>query len=173
MTVLVDWQIRKLCEEGMVDPFDPALVNPASLDIRIGSAPLLVAAKLANTDWLELPLSSYTKEYPFLLAPDEFVLVPSLETINIPTFLCAQFRLKSSRGREGYEHLEAGFCDPGWSGSHLTMEIKNFHPFKNLPLYPGLRIGQLVFSRLDAEPEQHYGLTGRYNNDKGAQQSKG
>lgn len=170
MSVLVDWQIRKLCEEGMVDPFDPKLVNPASLDLRIG-----FSLKLPIRPWeyKSIDLSPFSQENPYMLAPLGFVLAASLEVINLPANLIAQFFLKSSRGREGYEHLKAGLCDPGWNGSHLTMELFNVQGFYALPLYPGLRIGQLVFSRLDAEPEQHYGVTGRYNNDKGAQESKG
>ena len=39
MTLLVDHQIRKLIDEGAlkVDPFDPSLINPASLDFRLGN----------------------------------------------------------------------------------------------------------------------------------------
>jgi dCTP deaminase len=34
--MLVDHQIRELCENGFVFPYDPELINPSSLDIRVG-----------------------------------------------------------------------------------------------------------------------------------------
>jgi dCTP deaminase len=43
--ILCDSKIRALCAEGLVTPYDPALVNPASLDVRLGEN-ILTAAKL-------------------------------------------------------------------------------------------------------------------------------
>ena len=38
MSSLVDHQIRTLCREmGLVEPFDPDLVQPASIDVRLGN----------------------------------------------------------------------------------------------------------------------------------------
>ena len=34
--MLVDHQIKELCENGFMFPYDPELVNPSSLDIRVG-----------------------------------------------------------------------------------------------------------------------------------------
>ena len=34
---LVDFQLQELCEKhGLVSPFDPARVNPASIDLTLG-----------------------------------------------------------------------------------------------------------------------------------------
>ena len=155
----------------MVEPFDPSLVNPASLDIRVGET-----AKLRQgweqTGYTNIDLSIYTKDDPYEFLPSNRLLVASLETINLPNFLCAQFRLKSSRGREWYEHMEAGFCDPGWHGSKLTMEIINMD-LAPLPIYPGLKMGQLVFSLTLAPPDQDYSVRGRYNHHKTVSESLG
>lgn len=219
--ILVDHQIADLCrgvvpEElqfyysslwadiprqclPMVDPFDPSLINPASLDIRIGET-----AKLRNQEsfsaklirkiknlwtcivhirsafvpgyWMtakykEVDLSRYSHENPYWMQPGDRLLVASLETINLPNFLTAQFKLKSSRGREWYGHQLAGFCDPGWHGSKLTMELTN-DDLEDLPIYPGLKIGQLVFSLTLGIPEKDYSVTGRYNHDKTVEASK-
>jgi dCTP deaminase len=155
----------------MVEPFDPDLVNPASLDIRIGETAKL-RRDFAKGGYAEIDLSIYSKESPFQFQPGDRLLVASLETINLPNFLCAQFRLKSSRGREWYEHMEAGFCDPGWHGSKLTMEIINMD-LAPLPIYPGLKMGQLVFSLTLATPDNDYSVVGRYNQDKTVMGSKG
>lgn len=181
--ILPDWCITDLCKQGMVQPFEEELVNAASLDIRVGtSAQLEVeiecrggkdSSRELSEGFRAIDLLPNTQDDPFWLYPSECILVSSLETFNIPNHVCAQFRLKSSRGREFYEHMEAGFCDPGWNNSTLTMELKNVNRFKRLPLYPGLRIGQLIFHRLDSIPRHSYATRGRYNGDTLATRSKG
>lgn len=161
----------------MVDPFLPELVNPASLDIRIGHTAKLRTCRLVYDGgkvpgYEDIDLSIFSDSRPYWFQPGDRLLVASLETINLPDFLCAQFRLKSSRGREWYEHMEAGFCDPGWHGSKLTMEIVNLDCEK-LPIYPGLRMGQLVFSLTLGQPDNDYSITGRYNGDRQVSESKG
>lgn len=163
MSILCDWQIRKLCEEGMINPFEPDLVNPASLDVRVGDTAILEW----ETGQEPINLVEYPVDDPFWLNPGDCVLVGTLEIFNIPNHLAAQFRLKSSRGREWYDNMDAGFVDPGFYGA-LTMEIKNAHPFNKLPLYPGLKMGQLTFYLLARTPERSYAQTGRYNGQQGA-----
>lgn len=154
---------------SMIEPYDQMMLNPASIDIRVGNtAKVLVGNGVYN----DIDLSLFYQQHPYKMAPGDRVLVGSWETFYLPTFICAQFRLKSSRGREWYEHMEAGFCDPGWHGSKLTMEIINLST-DPLPLYPQLPMGQLVFSLMLDVPNRDYGVTGRYNNDKVVAQSKG
>jgi dCTP deaminase len=161
----------------MVAPFLPELVNPASIDIRVGdTAKLRTCRKVYDggqtCSYEDVDLSIFSQDRPYWLQPGDRVLVGSLETFNLPDFVCAQFRLKSSRGREWYEHMEAGFCDPGWHGSKLTMEIINMDS-DQLPLYPGLRMGQLIFSLTLGIPDKDYSVTGRYNQDLQVMESKG
>lgn len=169
MTVLVDWQIEQRClTESMVSPFDSRLLNPCSIDIRIGET-----AKLRILGgWKDIDLTIHTEQNPYLLAPGDRVLVASLEIFIFPDDVAGQFRLKSSRGREFYEHLEAGWIDPGWHGSKLTMELIA-HDIEPLPLYYGLRMGQIIFFQLTEKPRKSYAVTGRYNGDRMVQESKG
>jgi dCTP deaminase len=81
--------------------------------------------------------------------------------------------LKSSRAREGLEHLLAGYCDPGWHGSRLTLELHNSRRFHNIPLWPGMKIGQMVFHVIAGTPERTYRETGRYNGDTQVTASRG
>jgi dCTP deaminase len=169
--ILPDIEIRRLCDAGMVTPFDPSLVNPASLDVRLGHQLLIESCQ--SPQLVPYPLDQHSEADPYLLQPGQFVLAPTLETFNLPPTTAAQFVLKSSRAREGLEHLLAGYCDPGWSGSVLTMELhcsRQLHPVK---LWPGMKIGQMVFHRMAATPERDYSLTGRYNNDQTVMESRG
>ena len=162
MSVLCDWEIEGNCRlSKMVEPFRKELVNPASIDVLLGSN-LLVESQSGELEPVEI--ANKTKNDPFWLEPSAFCLAQTQETFNLPDTIAAKFALKSSRAREGYNHMLAGWCDPGWHGSVLTLELTNAKRFSSLPLYPGLKIGQMVFYRMSAKPRASYAETGHYNN---------
>jgi dCTP deaminase len=172
MTVLCDWQIRSYCDQGaMVEPFREELLNPASVDVLLGDNIMIEVAD--QKELVLMNIAERTAEDPYWMLPNEFCLAETQEIFNLPDFISGQFLLKSSRAREGYQHLLAGFCDPGWNGSKLTLELKNARRHHRLPLYPGLKIGQMVFHRMDSMPHRDYSKTGRYNGDLKVTASKG
>lgn len=160
--ILHDDEIKRLCQnEAMVAPFDPDLLNPASLDLRLGTH---LMVEVSHTPELQLlDIGHCTKQQPYYLAPGEFLLAETEEVFRMPEDICGIFCLKSSRAREGYEHSHAGFADCNWTGSKLTLELKNNRTYHNLPLYPGLLIGQMVFLLMSAKPTLDYAVTGHYN----------
>jgi dCTP deaminase len=168
--ILCDTEIRALCEEGLVDPYDPTLVNPASLDVRLGENILIETALTSHMQ--PRSIAGFTEDRPFLLHPREFILAETVETFFLPSFLAGQFALKSSRARSGIEHLMAGYCDPGWSGSKLTLELQNARALHPVKLWPGMRIGQLVFHVMSAKPAEDYSIVGHYNFDQQVTASK-
>lgn len=190
---LVDYQIKRLIEEGLIISSYNLIeqINPASLDIRIGrylkeeiKPPLWLRLlweywpqKAFELDkgpaWKTIDLQPYTKKRPYWLKSRRFILTESEEVFYMPDNLSADFKLKSSAGREGYEHALAGFCDPGWHDSRLTKELTNIRQWRAIPIYPGLQLGQLVFQQLNGIPERTYAETGRYNGDLQVEESKG
>jgi len=52
------------------------------------------------------------------------------------------------------------------------MELKNMLQLDWIPLWPGMRIVQIKLTKLAIMPSAHYGETGRYNGDQGAQEAK-
>jgi dCTP deaminase len=134
-------------------------INPASIDVRLGKNLMIETPHEADLELIDI--SEYTKEDPYLLHPGEFVLAETVEKFRIPDRLSAQFVLKSSRAREGYQHLLAGWIDPGYRG-RLTLEIKNIRKYHELPLYSGMRIGQIVFHHMSQVPVKSYAETGHY-----------
>lgn len=165
---IVDHQIRQLCrEKGLIEPFNPEQVNPASYDVTLG--PTLLREGGAGEDrWVSVDIENGI----YSLAPGEFVLAHTAELIRVPNDLESVFNLKSSRGREGLDHLMAAYIDPGFHG-RVTLELVNVNRYHRLPLEHGMRIGQLRFSRLDATPMRSYAVTGRYHNDQSVQISRG
>ena len=170
MGILPDYEIVCLSRRGMVNPYDPTLVNPASLDVRLGEN-LLIEDK-QTSELQPFSITGHTKEAPFMLQPREFVLAETLEQFKIPTAVAGQLALKSSRAREGIEHLMAGYIDPGYEG-RLTLELVNARVLHPVPLWPGMRIGQIVFHKMSLLPNKDYSQTGRYQGDQQVQASKG
>ena len=169
--ILADFQIRSRCEGGMITPFDPALLNPASLDVRLG--PTLLIESAQSPGLVPYPLHRHSQAKPYELLPGQFVLAQTMEVFHLPDDLAAQFMLKSSRAREGLEHLMAGYCDPGWHGSVLTLELHNSRQLWPVKLWPGMKIGQIVFHLMAERPLANYAQTGRYNMDSTVQASRG
>ena len=107
-----------------------------------------------------------------MLQPREFVLAETLERFAVPDSVAGQLALKSSRAREGIEHLMAGYIDPGYEG-RLTLELVNARVLHPVAIWPGMKIGQIVFHKMSLLPNKAYSVTGRYQGDLKVQASKG
>jgi len=172
MSTLVDHQIRELCRNsGLVDSFNPEMVNPASIDVTLGET-VLVEGRICGPEaervrWIPVDIQN-----GFTLVPGQFILAHTAEVVRLPNWVEANFQLKSSRGREGINHLLSGYIDPGYSGK-ITLELQNVNQRHKLDLRAGMRIGQLRFNSLETPPLRSYAATGRYMNDMTVTPSKG
>jgi dCTP deaminase len=180
--VLSDGTIARLVEEGRIriDPWDPGLVQPASIDLRLGDSFRVFHNHRASAIDLRDPPDNLTEEVvvpegeSFVIHPGEFCLGRTLEWVELPDDIVARIEGKSSLGRLGLiVHATAGFCDPGWKGT-LTLELNNLTrvPIK---LYPGLEIAQLSFMTLDQPALRPYGspdLGSHYQGQRAATASR-
>ena len=167
---LVDWQIEGLCKKvELIVPYNDLQLNPASYDVLLGDE-ILIEKPSANG--LRVWESCSLLHQSYWLQPGELVLGCTQEVIKIPHYIESVFCLKSSRGREGFDHVLSAYIDPGFCG-RVTLEIHNSNRFNSLKLYAGLRIGQLRFSFLSENPKKTYDVTGRYHLDMGPEPSKG
>ncbi|MGI8922031.1 MAG: dCTP deaminase [Solirubrobacteraceae bacterium] len=165
--VLSDASIIRLIEDGRirVDPWDRELVQPASLDVRLGSSFRVFHNHRASAIDLRQPPVNLTEEVtigdeePFVIHPGEFCLGATQEWVELPDDVVARIEGKSSLGRLGLiVHATAGFCDPGWQGT-LTLELNNLTRVP-IVLAPGLKIAQLSFMTLDRPALRPYGSSG-------------
>jgi dCTP deaminase len=163
--ILTDKQIVKELLKGQLK-ITPILnakkqIGSSSLDIRLGTEFRYLKYKKQThfdlTKDLE-DIRSQIEEYSevvhikpmeaFILHPGDFVLASTLEYIMIPPYLSARLEGRSTWGRVGLQiHSTAGFVDPGFQGM-LTFELNNLGKLP-LSLYPGIRIGQLSFNRME------------------------
>jgi dCTP deaminase len=182
MSVLSDDTIRELVEQGRIriEPWEPSLVQPASVDLRLGDSFRVFHNHRAPAIDLRDPPGNLTEEVAvradesFVIHPGEFCLGRTLEWVELPHDIVARIEGKSSLGRLGLiVHATAGFCDPGWKGT-LTLELNNLTrvPIK---LYPGLLIAQLSFMMLDRAAQRPYGspeLGSHYQGQMAATESR-
>jgi dCTP deaminase len=162
--VLSDGTIRRLVQAGRIriDPWDANLVQPASVDLRLGDSFRVFHNHRASAIDLRRPPANLTEEVvvppeeSFVIHPGEFCLGRTLEWVELPDDIVARIEGKSSLGRLGLiVHATAGFCDPGWKGT-LTLELNNLTRIP-IKLYPGLPIAQLSFMALDRPALRPYG----------------
>ena len=160
MAIWNDEEITRFCNtRNMVQPFEPANVNPASIDLRLGTS----YRRDTDDGWseeLQMPPEG------IWLQPGEFVLCCSMETVAIPQDAVAHLYSKSSTGRMGIEHLHAGLGDPGFCGQ-WTFELHNVARGPRL-LVPGRRYMQMEIIDMIAPPARDYSKTGRYQGQTGA-----
>jgi len=162
--VLSDRTIKAEIEAGriVVDPFDEAMVQPSSVDVRVDRR--FRVFRNARYPFIDVrqPMEELTEpleisdDEPFSLHPGEFVLGQTLERVRLPDDIVARLEGKSSLGRLGLLiHSTAGFVDPGFEGN-LTLELSNV---ANLPvtIYYAMPIGQISFVQVDQPVERPYG----------------
>jgi dCTP deaminase len=180
--LLSDGDIKKELDSGRVkvEPFDPAMLQPSSVDVRLdrffrvfeNHKYSVIDPAAEQSDLTRAVEVSGDEE--FVLHPGEFVLASTYEVITLPDDVAGRLEGKSSLGRLGLlTHSTAGFIDPGFSG-HITLELSNV---ANLPvkLYPGMKIGQLCLFRLSSPAENPYGSAkygSRYQGQRGPTASK-
>jgi dCTP deaminase len=180
--LLSDRDITAELDAGRVvlDPHDPAMVQPSSVDVRLDRFfRLFDNHKYAVIDPAQdqpdlTRLVEVDGDEPFVLHPGEFVLGSTFEQVTLPDDIAARLEGKSSLGRLGLlTHSTAGFIDPGFSG-HVTLELSNVATLP-ITLWPGMKIGQMCFFRLSSPALAPYGsgATGsRYQGQRGPTASR-
>lgn len=177
MSLLSYNELVKLVEEGVIDaPIEN--INSSSIDVTLGDT-LLVEVPVPNL--IDLPEKKSAvmhelvmDENGYIVSPGEFYLATTRETFNLPNNIVAEYVLKSSQARNGMLHALAGYCDPGWHDSKLTMEFYNGLRYQSHLIKPGMKCGQVKFYRVEEVPaDKSYSVTGQYNGQQSVTASKG
>ena len=174
-------ELVKIVKDQVISPVYHKAINAASIDIHLGDKILWEDIPWKAHDWevdyrarKSLSFREHIMdEKGWLLRPGEFILAQSVEVFNLPDNISAEYKLKSSMARIGLEHMNAGWCDAGWNGSVLTLELKNMTKHHAIRIRPGDPIGQMVFFKHEpVPPEASYASKGRYNGDTSVSGSK-
>ncbi len=180
--LLSDRDIRTALAERRVtlDPHDPAMVQPSSVDVRLDRWFRLfdnhrygvIDPAVDQPDLTRLV--EVEPDESFVLHPGEFVLGSTYERVGLGDDIAARLEGKSSLGRLGLlTHSTAGFIDPGFTG-HVTLELSNVATLP-IQLWPGMKIGQLCFFTLSSPAQDPYGSGrhgSRYQDQRGPTASR-
>lgn len=154
MTILVDWQIKEAIKSGEIGirPYDEKLINPNSIDVRLGDHFVWYQDDAVEID----PLKSYSLNYKIkechndyiFLHQNQFRLGRTKEVISLPDNIVATLEGKSSLARIGLQiHQTGGFIDAGFRGS-ITLELFNCNN-RIIKLTDNMRIAQIVFYKTE------------------------
>ena len=144
MTVLSDVEILQALKTGelKLEPSDlSACLNPAGYDLRCSE--------------------------DVVLKPKDYVLVATLEKVELGLNLVAFMHIRSSLAREGIIGSFA-VIDPGFRGQ-LTLHLSNVSN-KEIKFKKGERIVQIVFHNLSSTAKKGY--NGSYQDSQGIVTSK-
>jgi deoxycytidine triphosphate deaminase len=176
---------------GIGEAVDPVALQPASVDLTLGSHWLWPKPNVREEIWLHrdrinvmrdttvavppghhgfharhtdtaLPMEYEAFDAPaFWLPAHGFVLARTRETIALSNDLFAMVEGRSSVGRLGITAQNAGVVDPGFRGT-ITLELSNELPYPIL-VRSGFRCCQLVVSRMAGDTEGGY-KSNKYQN---------
>lgn len=154
-------------------------VSGSSIDIHLGRKILIErhAVRPRIVDYrsrqqLEMYEVELKGDGYYDLEPGEFILAHSMEVLNIPGTVSALLRSKSSMGRIGFEHADAGWIDPGFQGA-LTFEFCNITRYHTIRIRPGDAVGQLIlFEHPQVSQDYLYSNRGRYGGSNTVEQTR-
>jgi len=185
MTLLVDWEIRRAVEDGLIgiDGFNPDNLGPNSYDITLDSSFVEFKGFSADRGIYEAfddydPLNKVNEQYyktfdtsTYVIHSSQLLLGSTIERFKINPGIVAFVHGRSSWARIGLQIHAAGLLDSGWEGN-ITLEIVNFAPFPII-LRKGDKIGQVTFDRVaECEVPYYKREKSKYDRQVGATESR-
>lgn len=163
--ILSDKTIKQMLQDDQlrIDPLTEVQIQPASVDIRLGTNFLKIdenAISVISLDKAAKYVSFESEEV--IIPPHSFLLATTMESIRLPNHVTAFVEGRSSIGRLGLFIQNAGWVDPGFEGE-ITLELYNANRLP-IKLQSGRRICQLVFAVMDQAAETPY--DGKYQGQK-------
>ncbi|WP_078596371.1 dCTP deaminase [Evansella clarkii] len=156
-------------DEIKIKPISKEQIQPASIDLRLGTHFLVIDEHRNVSLSLENQANyrEFITEERITIPPHSFLLATTKETVELPNNLTAFVEGRSSIGRLGLFIQNAGWVDPGFKGQ-ITLELYNANSLP-IELTVGRRICQLVFAEVDTEAEPY---SGKYLHQTGATNSR-
>ena len=163
--ILSDTSLDTLAQNGLVHPYNSNHLSPCSIDLTLSNKILVESCDDKNGPWCSVNIDN-----GYQIAPKQFFLASTEETITIPNDCCGQIILRSSAARAGLDHLNAGFLDPGFVGT-VTLEFINELQLSQFRVEAGQRLIQLLIHKLNQPVKTSYAIKGNYQGQQGVQPS--
>jgi dCTP deaminase len=178
--VLADYQIMKAIDKGElhVNPFDPSMIRPAAISLRLGTyagtlnASQTIDARDRNT-YPELTARIPDELGRIILNPNEVLLASTLEVITLGPELTGILDGISDVARLGISVVLSQQVSPGYGypeGTVLTLEIVS-RLSQPIILYPGTRICNLMILRCGRATNPYHAMPHNHSQDARAMPS--
>lgn len=161
--ILNSQEIRTRCltagVQPLVTPFHEDQLQGASYDLSIGASVHVFSDSVQtislndesalNQIYYEVDLSST----PFLLKPNQYILVTLQEALCVPSDLVAHIRPRTRFTRLGIK-ISPQHCNPGYEGI-LQLGLHNVSP-NTIRIPSGIRVAQVVFETMSQPCDKPY-----------------
>lgn len=174
LSVLTDREIRRARERGelRIDPFDPELVRPAAISLRLGheafslvsTGPVDIADRSTHPELRPKRLDDRGR---LSIEPGEVVLAPTLERIALSDRLAGLVDGTSDYARLGIAIVLSHQVSPGFGagdGAIITLEIVS-HLQHAVLLRPGARICNLMLFASSGSDVPYGAMPHNYSSD--------
>ena len=138
-----------------IDPFDPAQVGPASVDLHLGDEIRVMAggpeviAVTEDADYRTVTRRQ-ALDAPYVLKPGETIHAITRERLRLPANICGWLEGRSRYARLGLMiHVTSGFVAPGVDNRQV-LEMSNVAG-RPLAVRAGTRLCQIVLQRAEGE----------------------
>ena len=157
MSVIPRQIIEQLVEsKRIIEPFDKKLLQPASVDLRLGRR--VLESPVGNKRGAVIDLDEKNKSIQ--ISSGQFISVLTLERLDLPLNICGRVGLRSFYARKGLISFHGTQVDPGFKG-HLVVPLVNVGP-ETICLEYGEPICTLELNNLETDSDKAY--SGDYQN---------
>ncbi len=160
--ILAKSEIEKLVAKNppLIENFKEESLQGAGYDLRLDVLYKVKSdAKLGITS-RKLPEVEEICKDVYVIKPNEYYLVKTVEKINMPNNLIARILPRSTLFRCGV-YIFTALVDPGYKGT-LIFGIKNFSNYE-FKIERFARVAQIVFEKVEGKTEEY---SGRYQGGK-------
>ena len=148
-------EIRKRVEkDGLLEQFSIDCLEGAGYDLRLNRAYRLSLGGFIGVRDRKTPDIEEMNFTTLSLSPGEYVLVETLEKVNMPSDLSARILPRSSIFRCGCSLLNA-LVDPGFRGT-LTLGLKN-ESQQEFRIERNAKIAQIMFEEVKGKTKEYNG----------------
>ncbi|NIK73439.1 dCTP deaminase [Thermonema lapsum] len=156
---------RRIGKDIIIEPFNPAQLNPNSYNLRLHNELLVYSEPILDMKKPNAYERIIIPEEGLVLEPNKLYLGRTAE-YTATEGLVPMLEGRSSVGRLGlFVHITAGFGDVGFAG-YWTLEIFCVQPIR---IYAGVEICQIYYHTIEGDYERY--RSGKYQNNRDVQPS--
>jgi deoxycytidine triphosphate deaminase len=151
---------RLVKEKRLMENYDEKCLESSGYDLRVAKFYSASGETFLGKDERKLPSVQEIPEDVLLLKPGQYVLMETVERVNMPEDLAARVLNRSSLFRCGASTFNA-LVDPGYKGA-LTFGLKNISDHE-VSIQRGAKVAQIVFEEFKGGTKPY---SGRYQGGK-------